>query len=759
MKLRNGFLGIMVVALLAGACNGGETTEGDAEQKGSDAEQGGVGTSEQALVPGPLTIDPRRSLAVTEAAIVSAFLLRDVMNQLAAQSGAPGLTGTLMFKQLWDTQNPKPGLTAGPHCDDVLVEGQPSANGFPHACRAVEGAQAQNPDVEIDNYKAIGLFNRFDLASPSGADCGEHRVIFARNPAGVGRNFIIFEAVLGNPHPELGLEGCRPVASFWRDLSTNNEVASRKTALRGFYFNGLPGFSPVVHVESYGVFGPGRSTTGQVRTNQFLQQPWMLRELKLKKACGASGSCSLHFTPVPDKTNPFGDLFSAGSPQPLAAAFQGTFFPSQVTTLAIPNIHLFHYNVPAKFNAGESAAQAPTQNNYAAAFSPGSTFATGIQAKLNLAGSPLTPTQIVARAQALSCAGCHELSNGQNLGGGITWPSSLGFVHVSEQATEDGPDGIRFLVSDALKNVFLPRRKGLFEDFLNRPAPLNDYTGDRKADMVVFRPGDRSFHALLSTGGWQSVLSRTVGLVGDRGVAPADHDGDGLADMAVWRPSTGVWTIKGSLTGWAIPMVRTLGAPGDLPITGADLDGDRKAEIIVYRPSSGTWTALLSSSGWVTTKQTVFGASGDVPLTPADYDGDRRADLAFYRPGNRTFRVLLSSSNNQTVVARAVGAVGDLPVAGADHDGDGRADMVVWRAADGTWTIKTSSSNWQTATTTSFGAQGDSPLAGADFDGDARADLVFFRASTKTWNVKLSSAGAPTLVRVFGVTGDIPHTR
>lgn len=758
MKLRNGFLGITMVALSAGACNGDDTSEEDGEANPS--ERGGIGTSEQALVPGPLTIDPRRSLAVTETAILAAFSLRDVMNQLAAQSGVPGLTGALMFKQLWDTQNPKPGLTAGPHCDDVLVGGQPSSNGFPYSCRPAEGAQAQNPEFEVDNYKAIGLFNRFDLAPASGVDCGEHRVVFARTPAGIARSFLIFEAVLANPQPQLGLEGCRPVATFWRSLSSNNDVASRATALRGFYFNGIFGFSPVVHVENYGVLGPGRTTTGQVRTNQFLQQPWMLRELKLQKACGASGSCSFLWTPVADKTNPFGALFAAGAPQPLAAEFQSTFFPSQVASLAVANVNLFDYKVPAKYNAGESAAQAPTQNNYLAAFDPASPFATGIQAKLTQAGSSLTPTQIVARAQALSCAGCHQLSNNQSLGGGITWPSSLGFVHVSEQATESGPDGPRFVVSSALQNVFLPRRKVVFEDFLNRPAPPNDYTGDRKAEIVVFRPSDRTMNVLRSVGGWQGAFSRTVGQVGDRGLPPADHDGDGVADMAVWRPPTGLWTIKGSLTAWTTPMVRTLGAPGDIPITGADLDGDRKAEIIVFRPSSGTWTALLSSTAWTTTKQTVFGSATDVPLTPADYDGDRKADLVFYRPGNATFSVLTSSSNGVNVVTRTVGSIGDLPVPGADHDGDGQADMAVWRQTDGRWTLKTSSGNWQTSTTVFFGVPADAPLAGADFDGDAKADLALFRASTRTWRVRLSSSGGSSvLVRVFGVTGDIPLTR
>jgi hypothetical protein len=60
------------------------------------------------------------------------------------------------------------------------------------------------------------------------------------------------------------------------------------------------------------------------------------------------------------------------------------------------------------------------------------------------------------------------LSNGKDLGGGLTWPSSMGFVHVTEAQRETAPDGtVRFQISPALTNVFLPRRKAVLEAFLN----------------------------------------------------------------------------------------------------------------------------------------------------------------------------------------------------------------------------------------------------------------------------------------------------
>jgi hypothetical protein len=56
----------------------------------------------------------------------------------------------------------------------------------------------------------------------------------------------------------------------------------------------------------------------------------------------------------------------------------------------------------------------------------------------------------------------------KSLGGGLIWPSSMGFVHVTEAQRDTAPDGTqRFVISPALTNVFLPRRKAVLEAFLN----------------------------------------------------------------------------------------------------------------------------------------------------------------------------------------------------------------------------------------------------------------------------------------------------
>ncbi|MDY7229330.1 hypothetical protein [Hyalangium rubrum] len=434
-------------------------------------ERRGIGAMPMPPPPNPsqqaLAVDPRRSLVVTDQAILARFTFQGVMNQLVATSGTP-TTALDLFHQWWDTARPGPGLGLGPNCNSPGIA---NMNGFPYACPRAEGNQATvdpfiNPTTSPNAYLPIGLFNRFDLASTSGADCGEYRVVFAKrsglaNPQ--DRNLIIFEAALPNPTPSLGLEGCRPVVNFWSGLSADPDVNSRGAKLRDFYFQGLPGFMPVLHIDN---LGNRASNTGQVRTNQFMQANWMLREFKIRRDCSA-GPCVVRFLPVTVKTNPGGTLFNPGSGHALAANFQNTVFPAQVSSLAINDINRFTLSVPDSFNSGQSDSQGPMENHYVNQLGAGpSSFRTNIQTELTTLSSTLTPENVVARSMALSCAGCHQLSNGANLGGGITWPLSLRFVHISEQ-TDPGPDGPRHRISPALNTVFIPHRKAVLETFLN----------------------------------------------------------------------------------------------------------------------------------------------------------------------------------------------------------------------------------------------------------------------------------------------------
>lgn len=430
-----------------------------------------------------LVLDPRRSLAVTDEAILARFSFEEVMNQLVAQSGVPGLTALRLYQEWWDSQRKKPGLgLGGPHCDDQLLEdGTAGLNGFSYACPRTEGNQAKenpftSPAVNAAAYLPIGLFNRFDLAAQDGSDCGEYRIVFARRsgltqPA--SRNLIAFEGVLPNPTPEQGLEGCRPVVLFWAGLSSEPDVAARAEALHHFYFEGLEGFAPVVHLDHLGNGSGSGSATGQVRTNQFMQALWTLREFRVRKHC-VEGACVLRFEPDTAKANPAGILFSSKKSHPLKDDF-AALLASQVSGLLADDPLHFSLQLEERFDSGQSRSSG-TDDLYSYQFGKGaSPLRVQLQQQLTLQGSSLTPDQLVARAQTLSCAGCHQLSTGVSLGGGLSWPnksSAFEFVHVSERSTEQGPDGPRYGLSEALVDTFLPSRQRLMEAFLARQPPF-----------------------------------------------------------------------------------------------------------------------------------------------------------------------------------------------------------------------------------------------------------------------------------------------
>jgi hypothetical protein len=57
--------------------------------------------------------------------------------------------------------------------------------------------------------------------------------------------------------------------------------------------------------------------------------------------------------------------------------------------------------------------------------------------------------------------GCHQHSNNRDLGGGVRWPSSIGFVHIDENGS----------ISPALTNVFLPARLTKFRSIVETGCP------------------------------------------------------------------------------------------------------------------------------------------------------------------------------------------------------------------------------------------------------------------------------------------------
>lgn len=411
----------------------------------------------------PIAIDHDKSLVVTDPQILQRFPLRRVLQTLAAHAGVSNGPDAI-WKQWWMSQGMDPG-GAPPHwnfCDDPSPF--PSqVRDFPFECPRAEEQLAHH---QLDDHRPIALVNRFDLAPMDGAHCGEYRIVYAKPPGSPpgGENLIIFEGVLPNPSPDCGLAGCLPVAEFWQSLTTEPNVNVRADHLEDFYFHGVCGFPAVIRPEHYGTkcreggggYGGG---CGQIRTNQFVQRPWNLREFRLEVDC-STGSCELMVRQQPVAQNPHVDLWDTGDPD--HGALHGSLLAQLPSNLPMPDsIHLFSADTDPRLNASESIAEpGPGMNRYDA--DPPFEFA--IDAAIaTLPGSPVaTAIDIEERLTVQSCGGCHELSNGSPIGetsGGPTlvWPPSMGFKHIDHGGA----------MSPAMINDFLPWREQVLHAFLS----------------------------------------------------------------------------------------------------------------------------------------------------------------------------------------------------------------------------------------------------------------------------------------------------
>ena len=422
-----------------------------------------AGAGRRHAVAPDVPLDARRSLVVTDQAILDGFSFERVMNAVVARSGTR-TTAIRLYQQLFDTQNPRPGLVAAdaPHCDDFLVNGKPAFNGLPRRCPTDEGALARYDPFSRGDHIAIGVINRFDMAPASGANCGQYRVIFAkRSPSAFDRLHLIFEPVLPNPEPHRGLAGCRAVAQFWADLSAVSSIAERRARLERLFFTGLDGFAPVLHPDHLSAASGGGIRTmhnsGDPLANRFYQFHLEKRGDQLLAEPGVL------------ENMPPGTFFDATNSTPAAKRFREVFV-ANVRNLATEDENDASINIPREFLLGESN---PGGSELDVVFeipfitgrfsAEGIAFTSRISAELRKAGSKLSPLDVVTRANHLSCTGCHFFRG--NVGG------TEFYQQISESFTEPGEAGPRFKISSTMRDVFVPHRAEVLRNFLKSTAP------------------------------------------------------------------------------------------------------------------------------------------------------------------------------------------------------------------------------------------------------------------------------------------------
>ncbi|MCA9620703.1 MAG: hypothetical protein KC731_16885, partial [Myxococcales bacterium] len=176
-----------------------------------------------------------RALLVNEPSVLAELTFEKVLEQLATSAGAE-VDAIGVYQRWWDGLNPasEAATSEAVHCDETTPP--ETLNGFPITCPKLEGELAHI--LPIEGYSPVAAVNRFDLAPPDGANCGEARVVFSLESALLFVHMVIFEALLPNPEPELGLAGCRPWVNVWLGLedASTPDAAQRLAAL---YLTGI----------------------------------------------------------------------------------------------------------------------------------------------------------------------------------------------------------------------------------------------------------------------------------------------------------------------------------------------------------------------------------------------------------------------------------------------------------------------------------------------------------------------------------------
>lgn len=237
-----------------------------------------------------------------------------------------------------------------------------------------------------------------------------------------------------------------------------------------------------------------------------------------------------------------------------------------------------------------------------------------------------------------------------------------------------------------------------------------DFNGDKKDDLMCYRPGMGAVYLMRSNGdgSYTTILASSSGLGGynfdnpyDKAIT-LDYNGDNKIDLMFYRPGKkAVYLLRGNGDGTFTTVVKSSsGLAGfnfdqtqDLAIA-LDYNGDGKDDVMCYRPGSGA-VYIQKSNGNGTFSNIYLSGNGiggynfDYITDKAislDYNGDGKDDIMCYRPGSSACYLLKSNGNSMfATVYHGEGIAGfDLHdmrdrIISLDFDSNGTSDIIMYR--------------------------------------------------------------------------------
>lgn len=484
MKLAPRHIALFAIAGALAACNNDDPTPPPTELGYLDYQEvPECDPSISVKADGPAVI-------ITDPAALKYFSLEKVMRRLLDDLGYAGGDELALAQRMFDGSNNEGAGVFGDsyHCDSASNPAH--ANGPAAFCPRSEGALAASDGLlkpgHKDHFVPVAIVNRFDLTPLTADTCGEARIVFAKESGLTDPNdrvFLIFETSVSNTR--FGdLTGCRGVGKFWESLQREPNADEVGKRLNTFFFVGSSTRGPAVSAINLG-FGLTTGASyygggGQIRVSQHMDDHWEMRQLVVSTS--PTGYAS--FDPVPVGNNPMTRLFGNADGSELdymQSDFAARFAAANVTSLASMDVTHVRSTYNSMDLSGESALGGDPINDYVAAASKNADLHQMIEdqlAGLSLdcpADDPMTADAILRRATMDSCAGCHApakfLGPERKIGCGVSWPASLGEVHIDESGK----------LSPALTDVFLPHRAQVLQDFLQACESQEDaLTGDGK---------------------------------------------------------------------------------------------------------------------------------------------------------------------------------------------------------------------------------------------------------------------------------------